>query len=63
MLEQPEMYMLNEQDSLSDRSERLEAAGRKLSGAYSLWQDWSEDERQATLLEFLKVFCVYVHIG
>lgn len=63
MLEQPEMYMLNEQDSLSDRSERLEAAGRKLSGAYSLWQHWSEDERQATLLEFLKVFCVYVHIG
>ena len=63
MLEQPEMYMLNEQDSLSDRSERLEAAGRKLSGAYSLWQHWSEDERQATLLEFFKVFCVYIHIG
>ena len=55
MLELPEMYMLNEQDALSDRFERLDSAGRKLTGAFSLWDNWSEDERKATVLEFLKV--------
>lgn len=55
MLELPEMYMLNEQDALSHRFERLDSAGKKLTGAFSLWEDWSEDERKATVLEFLKV--------
>lgn len=49
------MYMLNEQDALPDRFERLEDAGKKLKGMFSLWKDWSEDERRATILEFLKV--------
>lgn len=49
------MYMLNEHDTLSARSERLEMAGQKLSGAYSLWEYWSHDEKKTTLMEFLKV--------
>ena len=47
--------MLNEDDSLSDRTDRLEAAGRRITGAFSLWDHWSEDERRTTVLEFLKV--------
>ena len=60
MLDLPEMYMLNEQDTLSDRSERLAAAGSKLTEAFSLWERWSGDKKQATVLEFLKVYIFLV---
>ena len=52
------MYMLNEQDTLADRSERLEAASQKLTRAHSLWDHWSIDEKKATLIEFLEVMIV-----
>ena len=37
------------------RKERLDSAGSPLSGLYSLWNDWSEDEQKYTLLSVLKV--------
>ena len=55
MFELPEMFMLNEQDSLAERRESLEAAGSVLTGAYTLWDHWSEDERRFTVMTFLKV--------
>jgi hypothetical protein len=60
VLDLPEMYMLNEQDTLSDRSERLAAVGSKLTEAFSLWECWSGDKKQATVLEFLKVYIFLV---
>jgi len=55
VFELPEMFMLNEQDSLAERRESLEAAGSVLTGAYTLWDHWSEDERRFTVMAFLKV--------
>ena len=59
MLDLPEVYMLNEHDTLVERSERLEAAGSKLVEAFSHWKHWSENKKQATMLDFLKVYSLF----
>lgn len=47
--------MLNEQDTLDERRERLELAGSKMGGAYSLWEHWSEDEKKFHFTDVLKL--------
>ena len=37
------------------RRERLELAGSKMGGAYSLWEHWSEDEKKFHFTDVLKV--------
>lgn len=55
VLDLPEVYMMNKEDGLADRLVRLVAAGGKLAAAASLWEVWSEREKQTTLVDILKV--------
>ena len=59
MLDLPKMYMLNEHDTPSEHSERLEAASSKLVEAFSNWEHWSGDKKQDTVLDFLKVYNLF----
>lgn len=47
---------------LSPRRGNLDAIGSQLSGSYSLWGDWSEDERLYHIMGILKVLCVHERI-
>ena len=55
MLDLPAMRLLNEQESLAERSTRLEAAGHIVRDSTAHWRRWSEEEKQPALLKLLKV--------
>ena len=60
MLDLPEVYLLNEQESLAERSSRLEEAGQRVREASFHWETWSEDDKQSALLDLLKVLSMCV---
>ena len=49
------MYLLNETESLAERSARLKASDQIVREMTTTWRDWSEEEKQSTLLKLLKV--------
>ena len=55
MLDLPAMHLLNEQESLAERSTRLEAAGHIVRDSSTHWRHWSEEEKRSALLKLLKV--------
>ena len=54
MFELPEMYLLNEEDS-KERREELQTVGKVLSSVYGNWDSWSDDDRTAAIVDYLKV--------
>ncbi|CAI8054272.1 hypothetical protein GBAR_LOCUS29642 [Geodia barretti] len=54
VLDLPAMHLLNEQESLAERSTRLEAAGHIVRDSTAHWRRWSEEEKQSALLKLLK---------
>ena len=59
MLDLPDMYLLNEQESLFERSTRLEPSDLIVRDASSHCEHWSEEEKKSAILKLLNV-CVDV---